>query len=180
MAKKRHNPPIYDEPIEEKVADVPTVFTKTEDTKLEDNSVNVPTIPSEETLKAVTPVRTPFESFLYYTSRAILFAVGGAVFYGVFSSAQVVGDAGIKNEQINQEFRKAYRDATTKYADKDSDGTLSLEELNSFDKAFLASQGISASGRVNLKYGPMPYYKNSIEQVSKETVTEWLKNYKPE
>ncbi|MBI4919597.1 hypothetical protein HY837_06710 [archaeon] len=178
MAKKRHNPPIYDEtPLEEKVVDVPAVFVKPEE-----KVISMPTVFSKGDLNSLIPTvleeKSPFEKFLHYTGRALLFAVGGAVFYGIFTGAQIAGEVGIKNEQINREFRKAYNEATSKYADTNSDGVLSSEELDVFEKIILSEHGIDTSGRVNLKHGSMPYLDNSTERVSKETVIEWLKEYK--
>lgn len=73
---------------------------------------------------------------------------------------------------VHQEFNEAYEKALFKYADKDHNNIITTAEADAFDEDLLKGKNVT------LLPNSFPKYKNG-RTVPTETVTEWIKAYKP-
>ncbi|MBI5064911.1 hypothetical protein HZA97_01625 [Candidatus Woesearchaeota archaeon] len=158
-------------------------FKRQDLNKLEEVELLTSTVEQEPTVEVFSPTieKTHLQKVLKVVRMSLMYLSIGAAFYGVVAYAPKVAEVGIRNDQVNSEFKSVYDNTSSKYADTNNDGVVSSQEMDSFDSAFLTSNGFKVSGeeRINLKYGPMPYMKGTFERAQKETITELLKNYQP-
>ncbi len=74
---------------------------------------------------------------------------------------------------IEIEYNEAWDKAIFKYADKNQDGIVTAEEGDEFAVDLLKDKGVMQM------HGRLPRYNNG-EKVPLETLTKWIKEYRPE